>query len=243
MRVVCIVQARMSSTRLPGKALAELGGSPLLAQQLRRLRRAETLDELVVATSRQVSDDPIVALARRERARWMRGSESDVLARFVAAARESAADLIVRVTADCPLIEPAVVDRVVRSILDSPGEADYASNVLTRTFPRGLDVESLWRDTLERLDRLASATVDREHVTTYLRWGRAELFLTRSVTDSADNSDLRWTVDTIDDLRHVQTLWRDCDAGHVGYDELLARVRSRPEWQRFDSDENSKAVA
>ncbi len=237
MKRVIIVQARMASTRLPGKVLQEVAGRPMLAQQLRRLRECTLADEIVVATTVNSCDDPVADLARREGASCFRGSEHDVLARFVGAARQADADLVVRVTADCPLIDPQVADRVIRALIEHAHECDYASNVLQRTFPRGLDVEALFSDTLLRLDRLATSTSGREHVTSFIRSECPHLFLCRSVTDDESNADLRWTVDTYEDLALVRTLYDALGLRErvVQYSEILGYVRAHPELSRINS--------
>ncbi|HEX2210468.1 MAG TPA: glycosyltransferase family protein [Longimicrobium sp.] len=207
MRRVLILQARTTSTRLPGKVLMDLGGTPMMRVQLARLLRCTELDEIVVATTRNATDDPVVRLADEAGVRWFRGSEADVLSRYAGAAREAGADLVVRSTADCPLIEPAVVDRVVRHLADGRDRLDYASNVVRRTYPQGLDVEALFRDTLERVHRMATSAAAREHVTQFILSEHPELFRVGSVTDEADNSDLSWTVDTAEDLDRVRRLY------------------------------------
>jgi spore coat polysaccharide biosynthesis protein SpsF len=227
MRTVAIIQARTTSTRLPGKVLMELAGATMLAQQLRRLRRCETLDEIVVATTANAADDPVVRIAEQEGARWFRGSERDVLGRYVGAARAARAEAVVRVTADCPLLDPGVVDLVAASL--TPGW-DYASNTLERTFPAGLDAEALHLDTLLRADRLGISPEAREHVTWLVAAERPELFLLRSVLDEQDNSDLRWTVDVEGDLELVRRLYDELDLGRspLPYREVIAYVRARP---------------
>jgi len=174
----------------------DLAGRPMLAQQLARLRDCATLDEIVVATTTGGTDDGLETLARAEDVRCVRGDEQDVLGRYLLAAREARADLVVRVTADCPLIDPAVTDAVVRRALDPADPCDYASNTLVRTYPRGLDTEAFHRDVIERMARHATSTPAREHVTYFLHRERPELFVTRDVVDAQDASDLRWTVDT-----------------------------------------------
>lgn len=230
MKRVIIVQARMTSTRLPGKVLMDLVGRPMLVQQLRRLKRCRLMDELVVATTVNAADDPIVQVARAEGVRRYRGSEQDVLSRYVEAAREAQAEVVVRVTADCPLIDPDVIDRVIQALLDGPGTCDYTSNVIERTYPRGLDTEAMFRDTLERLDRLARSPSAREHVTIFLLQEHPELFLTHSVRDAEDNADLRWTVDAEEDLAMVRRLYEELTIGEraVSYREVLAHVRAHP---------------
>lgn len=237
MRRVIIVQARMTSTRLPGKVLMDVAGQPMLAQQLRRLKQCTLVDDIVVATTTNTTDDPVAVLAYREQVGCFRGSEQDVLARYVGAAREAKADVVIRVTADCPLIDSQVTDRVIAELTDHAMECDYASNVLRRTYPRGLDVEAFFWDTLVRMERLAQSSKAREHVTVFLRSERPELFLCRSVEDVKNNADLRWTVDNAADLALVCTLYQALDlAGRpLSYREVLAHVRNHPELATINS--------
>ena len=214
MRVVALVQARMGSTRLPGKVAKDLGGRPLLAQLLGRLGRAARLDEVVVATSDLPQDDAVAELAGAEGVRVVRGDERDVLARMLGAARAARADVVVRITADCPLIDPAVVDLVVAALLDHHEPCDLASNVLRRTFPRGLDTEALWIDALARVARLGTSPQAREHVTWFAYQERPDLFVAGSVeADDDHHVGLDWSVDTADDLEHVRRLWPRAAAG------------------------------
>ncbi|HAM34787.1 MAG TPA: hypothetical protein DEB40_00925 [Elusimicrobia bacterium] len=231
MKRVIIVQARMTSTRLPGKVLMDLAGRPMLAQQLRRLRDCRRADALVVATTTNSSDDPVADIARAEGAQAFRGSETDVLSRYALAAREACADIVVRVTSDCPLIDSEQTDRVIQALEDSAGTCDYASNILPRTFPRGLDAEAFTREALERMNSLASSAPAREHVTYFLLKERPELFKTCSVVDAQDNSDLRWTVDTPEDLAMVRRIYLELglDRKILPYREVLAYARAHPE--------------
>ena len=232
MRRVIVVQARTTSSRLPRKVLADVAGRPMLSQQLRRLAACRLADEIVVATTVNVTDDPVAAVAREEGARWFRGSETDVLERYVGAAREARADVVVRITADCPLIDPEVSDRVIATLSGESGRWDYVSNVApTRTFPRGLDTEALFVDTLERVHRMAHSEAAREHVTPFIYQERPDLFSIGSVTDREDNSDLRWTVDTSIDLELVRRLYAALGIGErpVSYREVLAYARAHPE--------------
>ncbi len=228
MTTVAIVQARMGSSRLPGKVLCELAGDTMLARVVQRLRAARTIDDIVIATTTAPSDDAVVREARRLGARVHRGPESNVLTRYVDAARAWRADVVVRVTADCPLLDPGVVDTVVTELFARP--VDYCSNTHARTYPRGLDVEAMHRDTLERLDRLGNSPAAREHVTAFIMEQPA-LFAVRQVRAERDDSDLRWTVDTLDDLSLVRALYGRFELGPtmMPYRDLVAAVRAQPE--------------
>src|SRR5262245_59745058 len=172
MKVVAIVQARMGSTRLPGKVMKPIGGVPMIELLLSRLGRAQEVDEIVLATSDAPGDQE---LARRVDAlgiRCFRGSENDVLDRYYRAAVEAGADAVVRVTGDCPLVDPQLVDEIVRAFRTSA--VDYVSNTMTPTFPNGLDVEVFRMEALATAWREAQTSYDREHVTPYLH--RADRF-------------------------------------------------------------------
>ena len=229
MHRVVIVQARMASTRLPGKVLMDLAGRPLLERELERLQRCKRADELVLAVTTNSDDDRLVALADRLGVRWFRGSEHDVLARYLGAAREASADLVVRVTSDCPLIDPGETDAVIGAL--EAQRADYASNILERTLPRGLDTEALWRDALERTDRLATSRPAREHVTWFCHTERPDLYELHSVRSSHDAADLRWTVDTEEDLDVVRRLYAELGLADapVPVADVIAYVRAHPE--------------
>jgi len=227
---VIIVQARLGSTRLPGKVLMDLAGRPMLAQQIVRLRRCRQAEAIVIATTTNPLDDPIVALAEAEGLACYRGSEQDVLSRYVEAARMVRAEIVVRVTADCPLIDAAVTDHVVEILTAGPESCDYATNTLERTYPRGLDVEALTMEALERCHRLATTEQDREHVTSLIRRSAGDQFRVVSVKDAHDNSDLRWTVDTQADMDLMRRIYAGLDLGREckAYPEILVWVRSHP---------------
>lgn len=227
MKRVIIVQARTGSSRLPGKVLADLAGRPMLAQQLRRLKRCARADEIVVATTSSDADTPVVDIARAESVRWFRGDERDVLGRYGAAAREAKADVVARITADCPLIDAAITDRVIERV--ETGTVDYASNVLRRTYPRGLDAEAMTSDALYRTADLARSTESREHVTWFIYHERPDLFRLASIEDDRDNSDLRWTVDTAADLEHMRRIYTALGLAEHDrpYQEILDYDRSQ----------------
>lgn len=232
-RVIAIIQARMGSSRLPGKVLRQLGGQSVLANVIARVRAASTIDDIVVATTTLSPDDVIESEAERLGVRTFRGSESDVLARYQAAAETTAADVVVRVTADCPLLDSAVVDAVVNAFLSGDAECDYASNTLRRTFPRGLDTEVFSRSALEIAAAEALESEEREHVTLFFH-NHIGCFKLRSVIDTngRDLSHHRWTLDTAEDFDFLQRVFAGCaiTASRVpSFRDIAAFVEANPE--------------
>lgn len=224
MRVVAVVQARMGSTRLPGKVLMDIGGMPMAAHVLERASRIPGVAEVVLATSVNREDD-VLAEHFAGTYRVHRGPAEDVLARFAGAARAVRAEAVVRITADCPMLCPEISGLVVARLL--AGGCDYVSNALRRTYPRGLDTECLTMAALERAERAATARRDREHVTTFV-WGQPDVFRLAGIEDAADHADWRWTVDTEPDLRLARALHQALPAG-FGYPDLVGLLRLRPD--------------
>jgi spore coat polysaccharide biosynthesis protein SpsF len=231
MRRVVVVQARMTSTRLPGKVLMDLDGQPLLERQLTRLARCARVDEIVLAVTVNDTDDPLVALADRLGLRWHRGSEDDVLRRYAGAAREADADMVVRVTSDCPLIDAGETDAVIGALEARRDSCDYANNFAEPVLPLGLATEAFWRDVLERADRMATSASAREHVTPFIHSERPELFVLHGVRGSVAAPDLRWTVDTADDLAMVRRLWTELSLSErdLPLADIVAYVRAHPD--------------
>jgi spore coat polysaccharide biosynthesis protein SpsF len=199
-----IIQARMGSTRLPGKVLEDLSGKPLLWHVVERVRHATTLDDVLLATTDTAADDPVADFCARDGIRCFRGSEHDVLDRYYQAARSLGADVVVRVTADCPLIDPRVIDEAVRDFQAHP--CAYDGNGLERTYPDGLDVEVFSFEALAQAWREADLASEREHVTPYI-WKNPHLFPARQITQAEDLSALRWTVDEPEDLAFVRKVY------------------------------------
>jgi len=228
-RTVAVIQARMTSTRLPGKVLADFFGRPMLAHMLDRVRRARRLDAIWVATTANATDDPVADLCAASDVPVFRGDEHDVLSRFVAVAEEAGAEIVVRLTADCPLIDPTVVDAAVD--LRDREDRDYLSNAIRRTYPDGLDVEVFTRAALETADRETKSGFMREHVTPYLRTGcypDAGVFSVGHLCGPADFSHLRWTVDTAADLAHARRL-AERVSPTAGWLEIVALLTRRPD--------------
>jgi spore coat polysaccharide biosynthesis protein SpsF len=228
-KIVAIIQARMGSTRLPGKVMVELAGEPMLVRVMNRVNRAKTLDEVVVATTSKCDDDVIVDLCKARKWSFFRGSEEDVLDRYYNAAIEYEANVVVRITSDCPLIEPSVIDLVVNVFLHNQPEVGYCSNSLNRSFPRGLDVEVIDFDALKYAWREDNDPRVREHVTQYII-RHPEVFHQRSVSNSVDLSNLRWTVDTAEDLAFVRKIYEHFIHDHFTWIEVLEVLKKNPDW-------------
>lgn len=240
MRIVTIVQARMGSTRLPGKVLIDLAGATVLSRVVQRLRHAELTGELVVATTCDPSDDLIVNECDRIGVRVFRGSESDVLDRYYHAAQAFNAEAIVRITSDCPLIEPEITDKTIRAFLDC--RPDYASNTLRRTYPRGLDTEVVGFEALARTWELAQMPYQRSHVTAYI-YEPPSHFKLLSVVGSEDYARHRWTLDTPDDLKFIRAVYEKVgDPGNFHWHEVLALLERKPELLDLNNHVPQKAL-
>ena len=224
MSVTCVVQARVGSSRLPGKILAEVGGQPMLALLLRRLAPLRP-DHMVVATTTSRDDDAIEETAASVGVEVLRGPADDVLARFGRVLDQFPASSVVRITADCPFVDAGLVRAAlaVRSATD----ADYVSNTLVRTFPDGLDVEVLAADALRAADAEADDPIEREHVTPFV-YRRPERFVLRSLRHSANLGHLRWTVDTSEDLERVRQIAERIGRADFGWQEALSAVDDPP---------------
>jgi spore coat polysaccharide biosynthesis protein SpsF len=216
-RRVAIVQARMGSSRLPGKVLADIHGRPLLARMLDRLARAEQLDEAVVATTVLPEDDPVAELCRARGTRAVRGHPIDVLDRYHQAAEAAGAQVIVRLTGDCPLIDPELVDLCVRTYLEADPPVDLVVNRLPwdRSYPIGLDTEVFGREALETAWREAKEPHQREHVVPFLYENPARFTMIHLEADG-DYGAYRWTVDEPPDLEAVRRIY----AGFGGRDDF-----------------------
>lgn len=227
MKVVAVIQARVSSSRLPRKVLADISGQPMVMRVVERVRRATLVDEVVLATSADPSDDPLVELCQRREVKCVRGSLSDVLDRFRAAARATEADVVVRITADCPLVDPKLIDRTIEKLLTD--RLDYTSNGLPRvSYPDGLDCEAFTAVALERAWAEATQPAEREHVTPYLRLSGK--FTTGGVMHPIDLSRHRWTVDDPADLLFVRRVYDALgDRPFAGLEEIMAMLAARPD--------------
>ena len=239
-RTVAIVQARMGSTRLPGKVMLPLLGEPVLTRVMRRAARARTLDEVVVATTTLPQDDAIVALAEAEGWPVERGSETDLLGRYLGAARTHDAEVIVRITSDCPLLDPDVIDATVTAF--HAGDVDYASNTIEpATYPRGLDVEVVARAALERAGLEDRDPAWREHVTPYI-YRQPDVFRLMRVPAQTDHSEYRWSIDTPEDYALVEQIYQAFGRDDFTWLEAIAVVQAHPSWASINRHTVQKVV-
>jgi len=223
-RILATIEARMTSSRLPGKVLMDIGGRPALSLMVERLRRVPGLDGIVVATTVNRSDDPIADLASRLGIGCFRGSEDDVLGRVLGAAEAHAIDVIVETTGDCPLIDPEVVQRTIA--VYRAGGADYVSNVLRRTYPIGMDTQVFARSVLTDVARRTSDPFDHEHVSVFI-YCHPELYslMNAAAPDRQTDPALRLTLDTADDLRLLCAVTEKLGPA-ADLDAILALLRS-----------------
>ena len=240
MKIVAIIQARMGSTRLPGKVLKELEGQTVLARVVTRLRRARHIDELLVATTDRAPDDAIVEECQRYAVPVFRGDQDDVLDRYFRAAQASKAEVVVRITSDCPLIDPDITDKTIAGLLES--RADYASNSLVRTYPRGLDTEVMRFETLARARDEARKPYEREHVTPYI-YEHPTKFKVLSVTGEVDHSGYRWTIDTPEDLEFARAVYSHFEPDAVfSWRDVVALLEREPSLIEINRSVMQKAL-
>jgi spore coat polysaccharide biosynthesis protein SpsF len=228
-----IVQARMGSTRLPGKTLLEIKGRPLLEHIILRVKHSREMTGLAVATTSDAMDDPIRDLCARLDVPVYRGSSEDVLDRYYQCALKYGAGIIVRITADDPFKDPLVIDLVIREMLS--GSYDYVSNTIRPTFPEGLDVEVFSFEALERAWHEAGSQLQREHVTPYI-WLNPGRFRLKNIENQTDLSHLRWTLDTKEDLDFARSVYDQLyQPGELFLmEDVLGLLKRRPELQKIN---------
>jgi spore coat polysaccharide biosynthesis protein SpsF (cytidylyltransferase family) len=234
MMVGAIVQARMGSTRLPGKALLDIDGLSMLARVVDRARRAQRVDCIVVAAPSTSGDDELAAHAAALGVDVYRGDEHDVLDRYYQAAKLHQLNVVVRVTSDCPLLDPGVLDAVVDLLVAPGSRVEYAASTLVRTYPRGLDVEAVPFPVLERVWREARSPHERAHVFPYIHEHTGR-FVTAGISEPIDRSHMRWTVDTEDDLAFVRAVCRALGTLEFTWRDVLKVLDANPELVRINA--------
>jgi len=239
MRINAVIQPRVGSTRFPGKVLEDLGGRPVLEWVVRAARSAAQIDTIVVATSTKAADDDVAELAENLGVAVVRGSEDDVLSRFVAALDAHPADAIVRLTADCPLLDPTLIDAVAGAWVASPTH-DYVSTVLVRCLPRGMDVELVTAGALRAVDRTAVGH-DRIHVTSGL-YAQPSAYRLLGLCVTPPANDLRVTLDTREDLALLRALVAELSDAPPSWRDVVAVLRARPELVAINAGVRQKPI-
>jgi spore coat polysaccharide biosynthesis protein SpsF len=242
-RIAIITQARMGSTRLPGKHLKKVLDKPLIAYLIERLRRVRQADELILATTDNPLDDELVDFAEKAGLAYFRGSEEDVLDRYYHCAKEFKADVIVRISADCPLIDPALIDAVIQFYLDHTHEYDYISNTLTRTYPRGMDIEVFSFDSFKRVKQEGHLPEEKEHVTPYY-YRHPEKFRLGNFSQSENEASHRWTVDTEEDFKLISTILESIYPQNHKFTlkDLLDLIQAHPDWEKINAHIEQKKL-
>lgn len=237
MTVAALIQARTTSLRLPGKVLLPAAGREMLAHQIVRVRRARLVDRICVTTTVNTTDDPIVALALREGVDVFRGSEDDVLDRFVGAADTFGATLVVRLTGDCPLIDPALIDDAIATFRSATASLDYLSNGLEPTWPAGLDVEVMTIAALRVAAKEAEDRFDREHVTPFL-YRHPDRFRVQNIRCPEALPTHRWTLDEPADYELIRRILEALIPANPGFGwrDVLALLAAHPDWGAINRD-------
>jgi len=234
LKILCIIQARMSSSRLPNKALADLNGVPVILRMINRVKLSKLIDEIVIATGKAKENDILEdTIKEHANIKIFRGDDNDVLSRYVEISKIYNADLIIRLTGDCPLIDAEIIDQSIKLLCST--NADYASNIIKRTFPDGLDVEVFTNDTLMEANDLSLDSFSREHVTTYMHGLRknksySNNFKIQSLENSSDFSHLRWTLDEQKDLDFLSIIFKSLP-NNVKWMDIVSFLVNKPEIQ------------
>lgn len=234
MNIVAIVQARMGSTRLPGKVLKEVLSRPLLSYQIERMKQINLIDEIIIATTPN-QNEAIIKLCNNEKINYFVGSESDVLERYYHAAKKYKADIVVRMTSDCPLIDPQIVDQIL--LMYRNGKYDYVSNTIQRTFPRGMDAEVFSFESLERAYNEAQLEYEREHVTPYLYLNKDKFEIGQFIQPD-DTNEIRLTVDTPEDFELIKRIFEAIYPMNPNFKlkDILKILAENPGWFEINKE-------
>jgi len=238
MNTVAIIQARISSMRLPGKVLIDICGKPMLWYVVKRTKWAKHINKVVVATSTESFDNPIVDFCKKYKIGYFRGDLEDVLSRYYHCARKYKADVIVRVTADCPLIDGTLIDRGLATLRKS--KTDYLSNTVVRTFPRGFDFEIFKFSALNKAYRNTKEDPEKEHVTPYIWRNHPEKFKIGQLKRRGDKSGYRITVDTWEDFKVVKELIEKFSAHEKNAEEIIEILDKHPELVKINKNIDQK---
>jgi len=233
-KIICIVQARMSSTRLPNKVLMELGGKPVLSQVINQLSFSKKINQIIVATSTSKEDDAIIQWAKQNKIDYFRGDLDDVLKRFYDTAKYFQADIIVRITADCPLIDPEIVDEVIKQYIKT--NSDYVSNTNPPRFPDGLDTEVFSFYALESAYKNASLKSEREHVTPFIR-NNPTVFKIGNYEIEKNYESMRWTLDNTEDYHFLKNIYNRLIKydDYIHWQDVISLLDNKPDIMNINS--------
>lgn len=243
LHIVAIVQVRMGSTRLAGKALKPVLNKPLLFYLIQRIQKASRINKILIATTENEIDDAVASFCDQYGLECFRGDEDDVLGRFAKAVENQNADAIVRICGDCPLIDHRVIDNIINYYIDHYPLYDYVSNTLERTYPRGMDTEIFSRESLFKAAREATKSSEREHVTPYIYCNK-QLFKSASVRQSIDSSPLRLTVDTQEDFLLISKIIEELFPKNEDFslEDILSLLKKHPDWVKINANIKQKEV-
>jgi len=243
LNIGAVIQARMGSTRLRGKVMADICGKTVLGHVIDRVRQCEELDEIIIATTKASHDDVIVKEAERYGVKWFCGSEEDVLSRYYYASKENNLDIIVRITSDCPLIDPFVTDKIIKFYLDNDFElvTNAGPDLRKRTFPRGLDVEVFSFETLSLAFENAKESYQREHVTPYLYENCEKIYYYKN---DIDYSKYRWTLDTQEDFKLIEAVYNHFYKGEHDFylSDIVEFMEKKPEIAQINANVKQKSL-
>ncbi|MFU0781508.1 MAG: 3-deoxy-manno-octulosonate cytidylyltransferase [Thermoanaerobacterium thermosaccharolyticum] len=246
MKKVAIIQARMGSTRLPGKVMKIIMDKPVIGHVVNRVKASKEIDDIIIATTTKKEDDIIVEEAKKLNVKYFRGSEEDVLSRYYYAAKENNADIVIRITSDCPLIDPQIIDKIIKTFIETSKKEkiDYLSNTIERTYPRGLDVEVFNFETLEKAFKEADRPYQREHVTPYI-YENHEIFKIKQIKNNIDYSNYRWTLDTIEDFKVIETIYENLyKENELFYmEDIIKFQKEHPEIAKINENIKQKELA
>jgi spore coat polysaccharide biosynthesis protein SpsF len=240
-RIVAIIQARMGSTRLPGKVLEKVLGQPMLEHILRRISTAHLVAQLVVATTQRPEDDAVCSLLQHLGIPQYRGSTENVLERYYQAAKQFEADIIVRLTADNPFIDGQFVDWVIKQYLQADPPVEYIETAFSKTFPVGLSVELFSFRALEVARNESKTPAEREHVTPFFR-NNPQRFPSQSLSNRNNLAELRWTVDTPEDLALVRRVYEHFGHANFSWQEVWQVMKQHPEWADLNRHVSQQVV-
>lgn len=239
---IAIVQARSGSTRLPGKIFKTLAGKPMIWHIVDRLSHAKMLDKIIIATTTLFEDDLVEQFCNINNISFYRGSSNDVLSRYYETAKIYNADIVIRVTSDCPVIDPVIIDAMLMQFIQED-HIDYLSNTLDRTFPRGLDAEIFTFATLEKTFKETKLDYEQEHVTPYI-YHNPDKFNIKNYANETDLSSYRWTVDTAEDFRLIEEIY-SClylQGKIFLFKDILQLLENRPDLTKINQEIRQKKL-